>query len=58
MIPPPSPRSLIAGGEQRFDFAVAEVGDQSPVATLRWDRQDTRDALGVFGMLKGSELEQ
>lgn len=40
-----------------WDFAVAEVGNERPIAaTFGWDRQDTRDVFGVLGMLKVSEL--
>ena len=54
----PGPGGLVAGGEQRVDLGLGEVGDQRPVEAFGWDRQHPGDALGVFGVGQRGEAEQ
>jgi hypothetical protein len=50
------PGARVGRGEQRLDFALVEVGDQSPVVAFRWDREDAGDRRGVFGVAEAGEL--
>jgi hypothetical protein len=54
----PGPGGQVAAGQQRIDLGLGEVGDQRMIEAFGWDRQDPRDARGVFGMFQGSKPEQ
>ena len=50
VVAPPGPGGLVAGGEQRVDLVVGEVGDQVAFGPLGRDGQHALDRGGVFGM--------
>ena len=52
------PGVLVAGGQERVDLAVGEVGQQVALGAFGWDREDASDRVGVFGVVQGEVGEQ
>jgi hypothetical protein len=47
-----------AGGQQRVDLGLGEVGDEVALDAFGRDGEHTRDAAAVFGMVQGEVAEQ
>jgi hypothetical protein len=45
---------LIAGGKERVDLAVGEVGDEVALEAFRRDGEDALDRRGVLGWRKAA----
>jgi hypothetical protein len=48
----------VAGGEQRVDLRLGEIGEQVALGLLRRDREHPLDRGGVLGVLQGEVGEQ
>jgi len=58
VVAPPRPGARVAGGQQRVDLVLGEVGDHGPVEPFGRDREDPGDAVGVLGMGQRRVAEQ
>ncbi len=52
------PGAAVRAGQQGVEFGFGEVGDQGPVGSFRWYRQDPFDVGGVFWVAQRGEPEQ
>ena len=58
VVAPAGPGGLVAGGEQRVDLGIGEVGQEVALGAFGWDREHPGDRVGVLGVMQREVGEQ